>query len=197
LTDDEINILETLLRRYIYEQGGVFSIESKDDLAIDNPARCVHLEWEWDIFKRRIESDDSSDEVLLRDDYNLSCNAIDRILQWRATTPALDADEPEADEADSTEQGADNGIVRADTDAERVVREDSNADSGQNSAPRLPDTPDVLDLCRLLQKEVPRGRSHLEIAREFTGEMPDKDKKAKSLLRQARRYRHLWDEPAK
>jgi hypothetical protein len=108
----------------------------------------------------------------------------------------LDAAEPEADEADSTERGADNRVVRADTYAESVVREDSNADSGQNSAPRLPDTPDVRDLCRLLQKELPKGRSHLEIAREFTGEMPDKDKKAKSLLRQARRYRHLWDDAA-
>lgn len=63
---------------------------------------------------------------------------------------------------------------------------DTKPDTKKNS---LPDSPDVRDLCRLLQKGLPAGKSQIEIAREFTG----KDgAKADSLLRQARRYRHLW-----
>ena len=193
LTEQEIGIFAELLHKYIYQQGGVFDITAKDDLAVDDPARCIHLQWEWDIFKQRLDSDDIDDNDPNLCDHRLSCNLIDRILEWRATTPAAEANEPESDEADSTENVVDNSIVRADTHAEGVVRTDSEADTDRNSAPRLPDTPDVRDLCHLLQKDLPKGRTQNEIAREFTGEMPDNDKKAQSLLRQARRYRHLWD----
>ena len=63
---------------------------------------------------------------------------------------------------------------------------DSKPDNGKKS---LPDSADVRDLCRLLQKGLPTGHTQIEIAREFTG----KDNgKAESLLRQARRFRHLW-----
>ena len=55
---------------------------------------------------------------------------------------------------------------------------------------KLPTKPDVRDLCQLLQKELPKGRNAIEIAREFTG---SNDTKAKNLLRQARRYRYLWE----
>jgi len=54
---------------------------------------------------------------------------------------------------------------------------------------KLPDSVDVRDLCRALQKGLPQGRTQIEIAREFVGE---DGPKADNLLRQARRYRHLW-----
>ncbi len=64
----------------------------------------------------------------------------------------------------------------------------SGQQNGQ-SRNNLPDSADVRDLCRLLQKNLPTGRKQIEIALEFTG---NDNKKAKSLLRQARRFRHLW-----
>lgn len=192
LTDQEIDILGELLQRYIHEQGGVFEVAAKDDLAVEDPARGIHLQWDWEIFRQRIDSNDIDDDNPNLGDYHLSCNVINRILEWRATTPATEVSESESDEGDNTENVADNGIVRADTSADGAGQKDSETDSDQNSAPRLPDTPDVRDLCRLLQKELAKGRTQNEIAREFTGEMPGDDKKAQSLLRQARRYRHLW-----
>jgi hypothetical protein len=56
----------------------------------------------------------------------------------------------------------------------------------------LPASQEVRDLCRALQKELPNGRSQMVIARELTGESEGDDRKAKSLLRQARRFPHLW-----
>ena len=60
----------------------------------------------------------------------------------------------------------------------------------------LPAAPDVRDLCQLLAKN--RGKkkgkqkTEIAVAREFTHEKPGKDKKANSLLRQARRHSHVW-----
>jgi hypothetical protein len=71
----------------------------------------------------------------------------------------------------------------------RVRTPDSKPDTPKNS---LPNSPDVRDLCHLLQKGLPNGHTQSEIAREFTREMPDDDKKAQSLLRQARRFSDLW-----
>ena len=64
---------------------------------------------------------------------------------------------------------------------------DSKPDTGKKP---MPDSVDVRDLCHLLQKGLPGGKSRSEIARDFTG---GNTKKADSLLRQARRYRHLWE----
>ncbi len=69
---------------------------------------------------------------------------------------------------------------------ESTPKADSKADNENKS---LPDSADVRDLCRLLQKGLFAGKTQMNIAREFTG---NDAKKAKSLLRQARRYRHLW-----
>jgi hypothetical protein len=194
LTEQEIDILTELLRKHIYEQGGVFDIAAKEDLAVNDPARCIQFQWDWEILEKRIDSDDIDENNPNLSDYNLSRNVIERILKWRATTPTAEANKPESNEADGTENVGGISIVRADTNTEDADRKDSEADSNHNFVPRLPDTPDVRDLCHLLQKELPKGRTQNEIAREFTGEMPGDDKKAQSLLRQARRYRHLWSD---
>lgn len=69
-------------------------------------------------------------------------------------------------------------------------------DKAKNPHAKQPDNPDVRDLCHLLAKEqshIHSGKkSTISIAREFTHEKPNKDRKARSLLRQARRYPHLW-----
>lgn len=81
---------------------------------------------------------------------------------------------------------------------------DASVDSSPSAAPdaqkkdagNMPDSPDVRDLCHLLSKSRDRiasGKtSAISVAREFTKEQQGNDPKAQSLMRQARRFRHLW-----
>ena len=55
---------------------------------------------------------------------------------------------------------------------------------------RMPRSPDVLDLCQKLANGLSDEKNPIDIAREFTD---GNERKAASLMRQARRYRHLWD----
>lgn len=55
-----------------------------------------------------------------------------------------------------------------------------------------PDNVDVLDLCRALQKRSGSAKPLIQIARDFTGESMGNSPKADMLMRQARRYPHLW-----
>jgi len=66
-------------------------------------------------------------------------------------------------------------------------------DNPKNTGPRMPDNPDVRDLCAALAKHASGEGSLIQIARNFTREKPGNDRRARSLLRQACRYRHLWD----
>jgi len=63
---------------------------------------------------------------------------------------------------------------------------DNKTDKGKKT---LPDNGDVSELCRLLKKGISKGEKQIDIALQFTR---DNRKKATNLLRQARRYRHLW-----
>lgn len=62
----------------------------------------------------------------------------------------------------------------------------------EKTHPRQADSADVRDLCKLLEKHSGKGKALIDIAREFTRETRGNDRKARSLLRQARRYSHLW-----
>lgn len=66
-------------------------------------------------------------------------------------------------------------------------------DKGQKLSQGMPDNPDVRDLCHLLDKnreQISTGtKTEIGLAREFTR---GNNVKAKNLLRQARRYPHLW-----
>ena len=72
----------------------------------------------------------------------------------------------------------------------------NDPDSAKRRSPSLPDNPDVRDLCHLLNKNRDalnsKTKTEIGIAREFTGESAHRDRKAKNLLRQARRFPHLW-----
>ena len=82
------------------------------------------------------------------------------------------------------------GRLASEVTRQQGEKEQTQADSKPDSEKKsMPDSADVRDLCRLLQKGVPTGKTQIEIAREFTGK---NNNKAKSLLRQARRFRHLW-----
>lgn len=88
------------------------------------------------------------------------------------------------------------GDVRADNVGHK--REpDSKTDNKTKFPALMPDSQEVRDLCRKLQKELPLGRSAIAIAREFTGESEVHDRKAQSLLRQTRRFPHLFKKPNK
>jgi hypothetical protein len=101
--------------------------------------------------------------------------------------------------------GDSGGVVAADSAYESLVsglaagpqkrapESTGGADNVEKSRKIMPDNADVRDLCQLLEKHLKTGKSQRQIAREFTGERPGKDRKAQSLLRQARRFRHLWE----
>jgi hypothetical protein len=79
-------------------------------------------------------------------------------------------------------------------DSDWLVR--AAADRREKNIPQLPANHDVLDLCKLLNANSERIASGeftvIGIARKLTGESAGSDTKAQSLLRQARRYSHLW-----
>ena len=66
-----------------------------------------------------------------------------------------------------------------------------SADSKKQVGKRMPDNPDVLDLCKKLA-ERKAGVSLISIARTFTKEPENKCPKAEAPLRQARWFGHLW-----
>ena len=77
--------------------------------------------------------------------------------------------------------------------AEVADKADTKADTKKDSLPKMPDSPDVADLCRYLQDAAPLKHGQaLKIAVDFAHGKRDK---AKNLLRQARRYPHLWRSP--
>lgn len=91
-------------------------------------------------------------------------------------------------------------ILWCDQQAERTepkrVQIAAKNDTDQKKPLRMPDNVDVRDLCALLaksRKTIASGKkSELGVARDFTKEKQGNDTKAKNLLRQARRYAHLW-----
>jgi hypothetical protein len=71
--------------------------------------------------------------------------------------------------------------------------EERTADSKTDKQKQIqPASVDVRDLCHKLERELPKGVTQIAVAREFTGETEGHDPKAQSLLRQARRFPHLW-----
>tara|TARA_R110002049_G_scaffold292498_2_gene477058 strand:- start:2973 stop:3809 length:837 start_codon:yes stop_codon:yes gene_type:complete len=63
-----------------------------------------------------------------------------------------------------------------------------SANSANYPEIKLPENPDVIELCKLLKKK-PANISYNEVAREFVG---DTGANWKSLISQARNFKHLW-----
>ncbi len=120
-----------------------------------------------------------------------SARTIESVMEGR-TLGSLAVSDPWDRGSSAHDEGPGSMKEHQEQSGERTA--DSNTDTRENVPPRIPESTDVRDLCQLLQKHLPKGQKQIEIAREFTGEMPGKDPKAKSLLRQARRYRNLWAE---
>lgn len=78
----------------------------------------------------------------------------------------------------------------------RAETEPPGADSKQKNSGKMPDSVDVRDLCHLLGKNMAKIElgeiSEIGVARNFIKEKTGNDRKAHNLLRQARRFRHLW-----
>jgi hypothetical protein len=89
-------------------------------------------------------------------------------------------------------------------DPKEGIAEKKNRDKQKNitdkstkvSKPKLPRNPDVIDLIKELEKKSNKGKKQIQIAREFIKDTyensEEKELKAQSLLRSARRYPHLW-----
>lgn len=79
------------------------------------------------------------------------------------------------------------------TPGKKADEADSKTDNRKKSSKRLqPKDKDVAYLCRRLGKDLSKGVKQIDIALEIA---QDDQAKAKSLLRQARRFRHLWQAP--
>ena len=83
------------------------------------------------------------------------------------------------------------GRLASEVTRQQGEKEQTQADSKPDRAKKsMPDSADVArSLPPLAKGGAATGKTQIEIAREFTEE---DNNKAKSLLRQARRFRHLW-----
>ncbi len=76
--------------------------------------------------------------------------------------------------------------------ADSADKADSKTDNSKKSTPKIPRSPDVLKLIRKINSESGGAANYTDIAVEFTNGNPHK---AKSLLRQVRRFPHLLEVP--
>jgi hypothetical protein len=92
--------------------------------------------------------------------------------------PMQETTEPASDSTDrkltGTESGKASGQADNETDTKEIL---------------LPESSDVIDLCRKLQKELGPGKTQIAIALDF---VRGNREKAENLLRQCRRFPHLW-----
>lgn len=86
-----------------------------------------------------------------------------------------------------------NRIVAALDETERT-RADTTADTKSKGRVRLPKKPAAVSLAKLINDNLDRELSQIDIARQFT---KGNEKRAQSLMRAVRRYPHLRTERAK
>ena len=112
------------------------------------------------------------------------------VLQW--TRPHSDNTLPQflncADVLRSDETTA---RLRTLQDADAELRR-AGHDNGKKDIKSLPESPDVLELCRHLKSKLDKFGTMIECARDFCRKNQRGEEKAELLLRQAKRFRHLW-----
>lgn len=74
---------------------------------------------------------------------------------------------------------------------EKLAGQDAH-DNGNKDKQSLPESPDVLELCRHLKAKLGKFGTMTECARDFCRKNGCEVSKAENLLRQAKRFRHLW-----
>ncbi len=80
--------------------------------------------------------------------------------------------------------------VPSELPGDKPAKANGQTDSETDKSKKLqPENKDVAYLCRMLGRDLPKGKKAIDIALELT---KDDRNKANNLLRQARRYRHLW-----
>ncbi len=83
--------------------------------------------------------------------------------------------------------------LRLRTDEPATVNtNDGVDDNSKKSENNLPENPDVLELCRHLAKKLANFGTMIECARDFCRKNGCEVSKAENLLRQAKRFPHLW-----
>ncbi len=75
-------------------------------------------------------------------------------------------------------------------DQQPTGQPDTKPDKSKEKPLSVPSNKDVLRLCKKLKAELKPGVRQADIAREFA---EHDEQRAETLLRQARRYRHLWE----
>ena len=75
---------------------------------------------------------------------------------------------------------------------EGAVRTIGRDDNGKKVGNSLPQNSDVSELCRHLKAKRSKFGSEIECARDFCKQNTLDESKAENLMRQARRFRHLW-----
>ena len=66
-------------------------------------------------------------------------------------------------------------------------------DNGEKPENKLPENPDVLELCKFLQKKLTQHGTMIGCAKAFCAKNGIDEAGAENLLRQAKRFRHLWE----
>jgi hypothetical protein len=159
-------------------------------------ASAVAVEMLMDLSPSEVPSLFNSPTALLgrvKDAQGPSSDVVKRVAELLQESAGVQREKPRLTGTNAPNEPPHQGAVRADTSSDLPPPADSSADTGKKSVPKLPASVEVIELCRRLREASPNERSQNEIAREFTGETLGNDKKAQSLLRQARRHRHLWD----
>lgn len=142
----------------------------------DDFSARIWLRREWNRFKKRL-----LDKEIERDDIDRYMVRLYRLFR-KLRREAIN------DVSASHEWGD----TDSDGPAEHEPGDDAKTVTGPEFPSLLPESQEVRDLCYKLRKELGEGRSQMAIARELTGESEGDDRRARSLLRQARRFPHLW-----
>lgn len=153
------------LREGIRRSMPVFRLLAMQIITAEDPKRAVDLD---------------------RTKFELASEAYDAIIQslraaFRPIAPLMTPQNKSPTEQTHAQAGA------AQANSEEV-----GDDTKKKITKRLPDNHDVRDLCAELEKNAKRTaekKSEMEVARILTR---GNERKAKNLLRQARRFTHLW-----
>ena len=115
---------------------------------------------------------------------------------WHKTLKLVISSFPSIDVEDFVHEAIEQEIADAWTLRNPQSTSPRVADKGRKIRQQQPDNVDVRDLCKLLEKsraQIAAGKkTEIGVAREHTKEQVGACPKADNLLRQARRYPHLW-----